>query len=101
MANLKFFTVQEKLPPPYWLLGDLYRLELPTRAFIAYEAALDLEGNLPPSHYIRAAAHLADQKAHEEADKFTAAIQKSTPACWGCRPASFLNLRARRSHGQR
>ena len=83
VANLEILhRTRKATAPALLLLGDLYlNLELPTRAFIAYKAALDLEGNLPPGHYIRAATHLADQKAHEEADKFTAAFRKSTPAC--------------------
>ena len=51
VANLEILH-RTGLPPAY-LLGDLYNLELPARAFIAYKAALDLEGNLPPSHYIQ------------------------------------------------
>jgi len=98
VANLEILHRTGKATAPaLLLLGDLYlNLELPTRAFIAYKAALDLEGNLPPSHYIRAATHLADQKAHEEADKFTAAIQKKySSLLQGADQLQFLNLRAR------
>jgi tetratricopeptide (TPR) repeat protein len=98
VANLEILRrMNQATGPALLLLGDLYlNLELPVRAYGAYKTALDLEGNLPPAHYIRAATHLTNQKAIEEAVVFTAEIQKKYgDLLEGADKLNFLNLRAR------
>jgi tetratricopeptide (TPR) repeat protein len=98
VANLEILRrMNQATGPALLLLGDLYlNLELPVRAYGAYKTALDLEGSLPPAHYIRAATHLTNQKAIGEAVDFTAEIQKKYgDLLEGPDQLNFLNLRAR------
>jgi len=98
VANLEILRRTGKASgPALLLLGDLYlNLDLPAQAFDAYKTALELEGSLPPSHYIRAATHLANQKAYDEATLFATAIDNKYRDLLE-RPdqLKFLNLRAR------
>ena len=98
VANLEILLRTNRATgPSLLLLGDLYlNLELPSRAYGAYKAAFNLKGSLPPSRYIRAATHLANQKALEEATRFANDIQKKYGGILeGPDQLKFLNLRAR------
>ncbi len=98
IANLEILRRMNRATgPSLLLLGDLYlNLELPDRAYRAYETALDLDGNLPPAHYIRAANHLASQNATEAASRFAKQIQdKYGDLLAGVDKLQFLKLRAR------
>ena len=98
IANLEILRRMNRATgPSLLLLGDRYlNLELPDRAYGAYESALDLDGNLPPSHYIRAANHLATQNATEAASRFAKQIQeKYGDLLEGVDKLQFLKLRAR------
>ena len=98
IANIEVLRRMGKATEPsLLLLGDLYlNVELPTRAHEAYASALQLKGNLPPSHFIRAATQLANQNSFHLALTYANQIQ----ARYGNLlekedQIRFLNLRAR------
>ncbi len=98
IANIEVLRRMGKATEPaLLLLGDLYlNVELPARAHDAYASALQLKGNLPPSHFIRAATQLANQNSFDLAISYANQIQ----ARYGNLlekedQIRFLNLRAR------
>lgn len=98
IANIEILRRMNKASEPaLLLLGDLYlNLELPKLAQDAYASALQLKGNLPPKHFIRAATQLANQSAFELAISYTNQIQARYGEILEREDEiSFLNLRAR------
>lgn len=98
VANIEILRRMNKASEPaLLLLGDLYlNLELPIHAHDAYASALQLKGNLPPKHFIRAATQLANQNAYERAISYAKQIQARYGDILEKEDAiNFLNLRAR------
>ena len=98
IANIEILRRMNKTSEPaLLLLGDLYlNLELPQHAHDAYASALQLKGNLPPKHFIRAATQLANQNAFERAIAYAEQIQARYGDILETDDAiSFLHLRAR------
>ena len=98
IANIELLRRTGKATgPSLLLLGDLYlNIDLPSRAHEAYSAALEIQGNLPPGHFIRAATQLANQNAYELAAQYANTIQTHYGSLLEKEDRQrFLRLRAR------